>query len=429
MAEIHPGEVIDRRYQVSRLIGSGGMASVFEVQDLTSGRRCAMKVLHRQLLLHPVIPQRFLREAQAASVLDTPFAVKVEGTGNMADGSPYIVMELLEGLPLHAVIERQGPRFDAERALYLADQIAQGLADAHARGIIHRDLKPENIFVIPTAQGDLVKVVDFGISKIFSGEDGVKLTQTGVTVGTPQYMPVEQLRGTKDLDGRVDVYALGVVLYEMLAGLRPYDGFTYEEVILKVASTTAPSLGTYRADLPQGLVSVVDRAMARNRSERIGSMAQLRQEMAPFWSGRSPLAVSPSTAPGSVPALGQTGGHVASLGQTAGGQQAGVPSVPRASAGRTQVLERPSGAMTPSPPVAAPAQPPPPPPPPPARTLPDHEVLPAAASPASAHATSHVSPAARSGPPKVLILVLVLLAAVLLLLLVGIGVASVWLLV
>ncbi len=443
MAELHPGEVIDRRYQVSRLIGSGGMASVFEVQDLTSGRRCAMKVLHRQLLLHPVIPQRFLREAKAASVLDTPFAVKVEGTGNMADGSPYILMELLEGLPLHAVIERQGPRFEAERALYLADQIAQGLADAHARGIIHRDLKPENIFVIPTAQGDLVKVVDFGISKIFSGEDGVKLTQTGVTVGTPQYMPVEQLRGTKDLDGRVDVYALGVVLYQMLAGLRPYDGFTYEEVILKVASTTAPSLGTFRADLPPGLVGVVDRAMARNRDERIGSMVQLRQEMAPFWSGRSPLALS--AAPG-IAALGQTGGHAASLGQTGGhaaglgqtgGQPAGVPSVPRASAGRTQVLERPSGPMTPAPPAAAPAQPPTPPPapppapPPPARTLPDHEALAAAPSPgASAHAAVHVSPThTRSGPPKVLVLVLVLLAAALLLLLVGIGVASVWLLV
>jgi serine/threonine-protein kinase len=440
MAEIRLGEVIDRRYQVSRLIGSGGMASVFEVQDLTSGRRCAMKVLHRQLLLHPVIPQRFLREAKAASVLDTPFAVKVEGTGNMADGSPYIVMELLEGLPLHAVIERQGPRFEAERALYLADQIAQGLADAHARGIIHRDLKPENIFVIPTAQGDLVKVVDFGISKIFSGEDGVKLTQTGVTVGTPQYMPVEQLRGTKDLDGRVDVYALGVVLYQMLAGLRPYDGFTYEEVILKVASTTAPSLGTYRADLPPGLVGVVDRAMARNRDERIGSMVQLRQEMAPFWSGRSPLA--PSAVPG-IAALGQTGGHAASLGQTGGhaaslgqtgGQSAalgGVPSVPRASAGRTQVLERPSGPMTPAPPAAAPAQPPTPPPPaPPARTLPDHEALPPVPSGASAHAASHVSPTqTRSGPPKVLVLVLVILAAALLLLLVGIGVASVWLLV
>jgi serine/threonine protein kinase len=429
MAEIHPGEVIDRRYQVSRLIGSGGMASVFEVQDMTSGRRCAMKVLHRQLLLHPVIPQRFLREAKAASVLDTPFAVKVEGTGNMADGSPYIVMELLEGLPLHAVIERQGPRFEAERVLYLADQIAQGLADAHARGIIHRDLKPENIFVIPTVRGDLVKVVDFGISKIFSGEDGVKLTQTGVTVGTPQYMPVEQLRGTKDLDGRVDVYALGVVIYQMLAGLRPYDGFTYEEVILKVASTTAPSLGTYRADLPPGLVSVVDRAMARNRDERIGSMVQLRQEMAPFWSGRSPL-VAPSAAPG-LSALGQTGGHAASLGQTGGHPAAlgGVPSVPRASAGRTQVLERPSGPMTPAPPAVAQAQPPTP--LPPARTLPDHEALPAVPSPgASAHAASHVSPTqSRSGPPKVLVLVLVILAAALLLLLVGIGVASVWLLV
>ena len=198
-------------------------------------------------------------------------------------------------------------------------QVAQGIHDAHARGIIHRDLKPENIFVLSSPHGEMVKVVDFGISKIFSAEDGVKLTQTGVTVGTPQYMPVEQLRGTKDLDGRVDVYALGVVLFEMFAGVRPYDGFTYEEVILKVATTTAPSLGTYRADLDPGLVQVVDRAMARDRDQRIGSMAQLRQEMAPYWSGRGPLAGAPAgqdlSRSGGYPAAQPSG---ASLGQTGG---------------------------------------------------------------------------------------------------------------
>jgi eukaryotic-like serine/threonine-protein kinase len=461
MGELRAGDLVDQRYRVSRMIGSGGMASVFEVHDVTTGRRCAMKVLHRQLLLHPVIPQRFLREAQAASALDTPFSVKVESTGNMTDGSPYIVMEFLEGAPLNAIIEREAGRFDSERVLYLADQVAQGIHDAHARGIIHRDLKPENIFVIPTPHGDLVKVVDFGISKIFSGEDGVKLTQTGVTVGTPQYMPVEQLRGTKGLDGRVDVYALGVVLFEMFAGVRPYDGFTYEEVILKVATTTAPSLGTYRSDLLPGLVQVVDRAMARERDERIGSMSQLRQEMAPYWSGRSPVVVQavttatldqsgghpmhqtgghpmnqtgghPMNQTGGHP-MDQTGGHPMNqtgghpMNQTGGHpmNQPGAPAMnqpgrqpeavrqPRPSAGRTQVIEDPSRNPPPAAPIA------------PARTLPDHEV-PSAPVVASAPAVSQDSPRSK-GPSKTLVWVLVIVAAGLLGLLVAIGAVALYL--
>ncbi len=411
MAELRPGEMIDRRYQVGRLIGSGGMATVFEVHDAASGRRLAMKVLHRQLLLHPVIPQRFLQEAKAASALDTPHAVKVEGTGNLGDGSPYIVMEFLEGQPLNVIIEQKGGPFDAERVLSLADQVAQGIHEAHARSIIHRDLKPENIFVIPTSQGEHVKVVDFGISKIFSAEDGVKLTQTGVTVGTPQYMPVEQLRGTKDLDGRVDVYALGVVMFEMLAGVRPYDGFTYEEVILKVATTTAPSLSTYRADLPPGLISLVDKTMARERSERTGSMDQLRQQMAPYWSGRSPGAAQVN--------LAQTGGYA------------------RASAGRTQILAE--TAPTPGVVAGSVAGAPPA----PARTVPDHVVSaqvpaqvpvqppailqdPLAVSYASMGAPASV-PQSSSGPSKALIVLLVIVAVGLLGLLFVIGGVAAWL--
>lgn len=410
MAELRPGDVIDRRYQVGRLIGSGGMATVFEVHDVASGRRLAMKVLHRQLLLHPVIPQRFLQEAKAASALDTPHAVKVEGTGNLADGSPYIVMEYLEGQPLNVIIEQKGDPFDPERVLSLADQVAQGIHEAHVRGIIHRDLKPENIFVIPTGQGEHVKVVDFGISKIFSAEDGVKLTQTGVTVGTPQYMPVEQLRGTKDLDGRVDVYALGVVMFEMLAGVRPYDGFTYEEVILKVATTTAPSLSTYRADLPPGLISLVDRTMARERSERTASMDQLRQEMTPYWSGRSPGAAQVN--------LAQTGGY-------------GRPT-----AGRTQILAEtgPTPGFAVGPTMGAS--------PVPARTVPDHIVSaqvvaqvpvqppailqdPLAVSQASGAPVS--VPQASSGPSKALIALLVIVAVGLLGLLFVIGGVAAWL--
>ena len=418
MANLQPGDMIDQRYQMGRLIGSGGMASVYEVLDTTSGHRAAVKILHRQFMLDPVIGQRFIREAQAASVLDTPYSVKVEGTGNLSDGRPFIVMELLEGLTLQALIERQGPRFEAERVLYLADQVALGLIDAHARGIIHRDLKPDNIFVINTPAGELIKIVDYGISKIFSGEGGVKLTQTGVTVGTPQYMPVEQLRGTKNIDGRVDVYALGVVLYEMLAGQKPYDGFTYEEVILKVATTTAPSLGVYRSDLPEGLVSLVDRAMARQVQDRIASMTQLRQEMAPYWSGRYPLS-------GSGQSLAQSGAFVSA-------RSPELASVsPRASAGHTQVLQGPAAALAPPvpappPELAAPSPPVPAPQPElPAKTLPDHVYQASRQEPVSA-APPMVETRQKSS--STIVILLVIIAVFLFLLLVGIGVLALMLL-
>lgn len=293
------GDVVAARYRIDRLIGVGGTGSVFEARDLTTGQRVAVKMLHPVLQRHPVIPQRFLREAAAARALMTPHAVKVEAAGNLDDGSPYIVMEFLDGEDLGKYIARKGGRLPPDQALYIVDQIAAAIHEAHARGILHRDLKPENIFVLPTAWGEVVKVVDFGISKIFT-EEGVKLTQTGVTVGTPQYMPVEQLRGTKGLDGRVDVYALGVILFEMVAGVRPFDGFTYEEVILKVATTTAPPVSTYCPNLPGSLASVIDKAIARDRDQRYLSMADLRQAYAPYWSGRCPVC-SPAAASASPP--------------------------------------------------------------------------------------------------------------------------------
>jgi len=280
MADLTPGETIADRYYVDRLIGVGGMGSVYEAHDRSTGQRVAIKVLHTALQRHPVIPKRFVQEAMAARSLTTPFAVKVEGTGTLADGCPFIVMEYLDGADLGTLATQAGGTLSVERVVRLADQIAAALEEAHARGIVHRDLKPDNIFVINSPHGEMVKVVDFGISKILTREDGIRLTQTGTTLGTPQYMPMEQLRGAKDLDGRVDVYAIGVVLYEVLAGTRPYDGFTYEEVILKVATTTPPSLSTYRTDLPPSLVDLVGRAMERDRDARIGSMTELRQMLA-----------------------------------------------------------------------------------------------------------------------------------------------------
>ncbi|MBI5535567.1 MAG: protein kinase [Deltaproteobacteria bacterium] len=288
MAQIKTGDLVASRYRVEHLLGVGGMATVFAACEIDTDRRVAIKVLNEVLRRHPTIPKRFVQEARAARVLTTPFAVKVEGTGELADGTPYILMEYLDGTDLAAAARQAGGKLPVDRALYLADQIAEALQEAHSRGVLHRDLKPENVFVIPTPVGEMIKVMDFGISKIMAPGEANKITVTGTTVGTPQYMPIEQLRGVKDLDGRVDVYALGVLLFEMLAGLRPFDGFSYEEVIMKVATQTAPSLATYRADLPTPLVDVIMRAMARDRNHRIASMDQLRAELRPFWSGHRP---------------------------------------------------------------------------------------------------------------------------------------------
>ncbi len=288
MAHLKTGDVVAGRYRVERLLGVGGMGTVFAARDGDTPRMVAIKVLNEVLRQHPTIPKRFLQEAKAASLLATPHAVKVEATGDLADGTPFIVMEYLDGVDLATIVRGGGGRLPVERVLCLADQIAAALQDAHARGVLHRDLKPENVFVIPSPSGEFVKVVDFGISKILAPGSAVKITVTGTTVGTPQYMPMEQLRGVKDLDGRVDVYALGILLYEMLAGARPYDGFSYEQVIMKVATTTAAPLSSIRQDLPPGLSELVARAMARERGQRLQSMEQLRLEMRPFWSGRSP---------------------------------------------------------------------------------------------------------------------------------------------
>jgi len=288
MAQLKTGDVVASRYRIENLLGVGGMATVFAATETDTERRVAIKVLNEVLRRHPTIPKRFLQEARAARALTTPFAVKVEGTGELADGTPYILMEFLDGMDLAAAARQAGGKLPVDRALYLADQIAEALQDAHSRGVLHRDLKPENVFVVSTPVGEMIKVMDFGIYKILAPGEANKITVTGTTVGTPQYMPLEQLRGVKDLDGRVDIYALGVLLFEMLAGLRPFDGFSYEEVIMKVATQTAPSLASYRADLPASLVDVIMRGMARDRNQRIASMDQLRQELRPYWSGHRP---------------------------------------------------------------------------------------------------------------------------------------------
>lgn len=260
------------------------MGVVVEAIDETDGHAVALKVLHDSLRAQPLVAARFLREADAARALTTPHAVRVETAGVADDGTHYLVMELLAGEDLASLARRLSP-MPVERALSIVDQVAEALADAHANGVVHRDLKPQNVFLVPDVNGEIVKLVDFGVSKIVSREEGARLTLTGHTLGTPHYMAPEQLRATKDLDGRADVYALGIVLFELLAGVRPYDGATHEEVILKIATEDAPRLAELRPDLPPGLVEVVARAMHRDRARRVASMDELRAALRPHWSG------------------------------------------------------------------------------------------------------------------------------------------------
>jgi eukaryotic-like serine/threonine-protein kinase len=217
------GSVVDQRYEVEALIGEGGMGSVYRVRQRPLGRAFAMKALRRDLADDPEIRRRFLREARTAASVSHPGVVRIKGFGYLPDRRPFFVMELLEGLPLRWLL-RSG-RLTTARAATIARRIAEALAAAHDAGIVHRDLKPDNVHI---AAGDAVKVMDFGLAVTVG--DGQRPNRSSIAFGTPHYMSPEQAMG-EEVDGRTDVYALGVVLYEMLTGRVPFDAATCAEVL------------------------------------------------------------------------------------------------------------------------------------------------------------------------------------------------------
>ena len=296
------GYVLAKRYRIERRIGSGTSATVFEALDTHTGQRVAVKVVHHLFRKDRTIRKRFLREAQAARALVTPHAVKVLDVGELPQRIPYLVMELLTGSTLERIIRRERSGMAVEDALRLADQVAAALQDAHGMDIIHRDLKPENIFVVDVDGESFIKIVDFGISKLIGGHEVSQLTGTGVMVGTPVYMAPEQIEGWKDIDGRVDVYALGVVLYEMLAGVSPFASAKDFPGLLRLLLGEPPSLLLRRPDIPEKLAMLIQQAMMPDRAQRLSNMESLRVGLAPYWSGRRPTMhsydkLSPSTDP------------------------------------------------------------------------------------------------------------------------------------
>jgi serine/threonine protein kinase len=273
------------KYVIVRLLGQGGMGAVYEARHSELRRRFAVKFLLPEFTSHREVLARFESEAKAAGGLEHPNLVAVTDVGRAADDAPYLVMEFLQGEDWAHLLQRLGP-LPVMRATDLVLQACRGLAVAHNAGIVHRDLKPENLFVTDAGDGsDRVKVLDFGIAQIRS-PDRSRLTRTGATMGTAHYMSPEQAHGAADIDSRTDVWSLGVVLYELLSGRKPFEGERFLQVIHQVLDATPPPLGSLRADLPPELVALVERAMAKKVTERLPSVAALAHGLAAF-SGRT----------------------------------------------------------------------------------------------------------------------------------------------
>ncbi len=273
------GSTIDGRYQIEAQLGEGGMGIVYRARHVIIDKRVAIKVLKKEAQEEPTAGQRFIQEAKSASKIGHTNIVDITDFGVLPDGSAYFVMEYLEGHTLgHEIGE--GP-LEPARVVSIAAQIARGLAAAHSKGIVHRDLKPENIFLLDReGRSDVVKIVDFGIAKVQAGgafgPAGQRLTQVGMVLGTPEYMSPEQATG-KDTDHRVDEYALGCMMYEMLTGDVPFRGETSAGTLTKHVFETVVPPSRKRTDLaiPQRLESVVLRTMAKTAEERYTDMKAL----------------------------------------------------------------------------------------------------------------------------------------------------------
>lgn len=283
VSAVGPGSSLDGgKYRIVRLIAEGGMGAVYEAEHTVMHKRVAIKWLHPGLSLHARGADRMVQEARAAARVRHPHVVDVYDVGREGD-AVYLVMEYLEGEPLSALLARGG--LPMHRFIALLLPALRGVAAAHRQGVIHRDLKPDNIYLTRPEEGGALhaKVLDFGISKLESrGGEPLSLTRSGGTVGTPAYMSYEQLRGSRTIDGRTDVYALGVILYEALTGRLPHDADSYPELVVKVTTSSAVPARQRNADIPPPLERIIGWALAREPQDRIASVEALVAELEPF---------------------------------------------------------------------------------------------------------------------------------------------------
>jgi serine/threonine-protein kinase len=276
------GQVLADRYHIMKKLGEGGMGQVYLAEHVKMGRRSAIKVMNPSMVHDPDAVARFNREAANASRISDSHVCAIYDFGETPDGLIYLAMEFIEGEPLTELIRQEGA-LPVARAADIAIQVAAALQAAHDLGIVHRDLKPDNIMLTRSRDGaDAVKVVDFGLAKAVGGEGGgQKVTRTGFVVGTPEFMSPEQLSGDK-LDGRSDVYSLGLVLFNMLTGTLPFPADSVQEAMIKRLTDEPAELIEVRPDLhfPSGLQQTLDTALARTPVDRYQSAAKLAHDLA-----------------------------------------------------------------------------------------------------------------------------------------------------
>ena len=314
------GTTVDRRYLLKREIARGGAGAVFEAEHIYTKRSVALKLLVPEQRSAAEPRARLLREALALSAARHPGVVAALDAGETEDGTPYLVLELLEGRSLEGILAVRRRIAPAEAA-WLGSAVCEALAAAHRRGIIHRDIKPSNVFVARDEQGrEVVKVFDFGVARVPTEKN--KLTQDGALLGTPEYMAPEQLLA-REVDGRTDLYAVGVTLFECLAGVVPFEG-NFGEVLLKVSTEPVPSLRQKAPEVSAELAGVIERALSREADARFPdalALGQALRKAAPpatpgsllgIKQGPPPIPPRPGTAASAAPVVSAVPAPIAS---------------------------------------------------------------------------------------------------------------------
>jgi serine/threonine-protein kinase len=311
------GQIYADKYRIVRLLGEGAMGAVYEAENTRIRRRVAIKILHPQIAQKADTLRRFEREAQAAGRIGSQHIVEVLDLGELADGSRFMVLEYLDGTTLDQRIRSRG-RLTPEEATPIVCQLLEGLGAAHKAEIIHRDLKPANIYLCPKPGGvDFVKILDFGVSKFNVLNDEMSMTSTGAVLGTPYYMSPEQAKGSRAVDPRSDLYAVGVILYECITGQVPFSAETFNELIFRIVLESPPPVESFVPNLDPAFTAIIHKAMAREAGDRFQTADEFRSILT-YWSERA--AAGPGL-PGGV-GIGGTMlmDHAGGGGAVAGGQ-------------------------------------------------------------------------------------------------------------
>jgi serine/threonine-protein kinase len=321
---LQPGQTLGN-YQILSRIGSGGMGEVYLATHPLIGKKVALKAIHGDLSLNKEVVARFVNEARAVSSIGSDHIVEIHDFGQTPEGAHFFIMEYLEGRTLADTLATHG-RLPVERALHIAAQIASGLGAAHRQQIIHRDLKPDNIMLVEKlGDRDFVKILDFGLAKMLA--DNQQLTSVGVVLGTPEYMSPEAAESKRELDGRADLYSLGVLLFQMLTGRLPFQAERMGEVLVQQVCRAPPVPRAFNPEIPPAVEQIVLRCLAKKPEARFQTMEELRAALL------DPDAYLAGTPP-----------VVASDGAT-GAMRANPPALaaPKTASNRTMAIATPAG--------------------------------------------------------------------------------------